>query len=106
MFCSQRGNTMRRSAIPLGAALLAFSHSAAMASCIPLHSEVVSLGEKAARFYSDRSLQGGIEAERQRLASMALAPGRVTKTMNCAPYPNLLGADEWRCTGEAKVCTK
>ena len=78
----------------------------AEATCMPVPSEVVSHGEKAARFYSERSLKRGIEAEQRRLGSIALTPVKVTKTLTCVPYPNLLGADEWRCVGDAKVCAQ
>ena len=87
------------------ASLLLFGGTAE-AGCMPVRSEVVSFGEKAARFYSERSLKKGIEAEQRRLGSVSLTPVKVTKTMTCVPYPNLLGADEWRCVGDAKVCAK
>jgi hypothetical protein len=96
---------MGRTAAALLAASLAGA-GAAEASCTPVHSEVVSIGQKAARLYSERSLKNGIDAEQRRLGSVALSLGKVTKTMTCVPYPNLLGADEWRCVGEAKVCAQ
>lgn len=86
-------------------ALLALGGSA-QAACNPVKSEVVSLGEKAARFYSERSLQEAISAERVRLESVGAAIGPITKSMDCKPFPNLVGADEWRCVGAGKVCGK
>ena len=89
----------------LTACALLVSWTSALAECMPVKSEVVSLGEKAARFYSERSLGEEIEAEKQRLQASGKPVGRVTKKMACAPFPNLIGADEWRCTGDARVCT-
>jgi len=98
--------TLTGCAAALLAASLLLSAGTAEAGCMPVRSEVVSLGEKAARFYSERSLKNGIEAEQRRLGSVALTLVKVSKIMTCVPYPNLLGADEWRCVGEAKVCAK
>lgn len=95
---------MIRFAFLTASAVLA-SFAPVHAACMPVKSEVVSLGEKAARFYSERSLGEEIAAETRRLEATGKAIGRVTKQMACAPFPNLIGADEWRCTGEAKVCT-
>lgn len=81
------------------------SHAPADAACMPVKSEVVSLGEKAARFYSERSLGEEIAAEKSRIEASGQAVGRITRQMACAPFPNLIGADEWRCTGQAKVCS-
>jgi hypothetical protein len=70
-------------------------------------SEVVSLGENAAKAYAERSLDRGIEKEQNVIASRGEAVGRITREeLNCAPFPNLLGADEWRCVGAAKVCVE
>jgi hypothetical protein len=88
------------------AAFFMTSGGAVHAACTPVASDVVSLGEKAARFYSERSLTAAVEAERQRLASAAMVSGRITRAMTCQPFPNLLGADEWRCVGKGKVCSK
>ena len=78
----------------------------ARAGCFPVRSEVVSLGEKAARFYADRSLVKAIDEQKSSLESSGGQFGRVARSeLNCKPFPNLIGADEWRCVGEAKVCT-
>lgn len=88
------------------AAILALGAGAAHAGCMPVKSDVVSLGKNTARLYSERSLQTAVADEQRRLSATGLVPGRVVKEMNCQPYPNLLGADEWRCQGEATVCSK
>jgi hypothetical protein len=88
------------------AAFVALGSAAAHAGCMPLSSDVVSLGEKAARFYSDRSLAAAISDERERLSQVGMPVGRITKAIDCKPFPNLIGADEWRCVGQAKVCSK
>ena len=88
------------------AAILALGAGGANAACMPLKSDVVSLGKNTARAYSERSLQTAVEDEQRRLTATGLVPGRVVKEMNCQPYPNLIGADEWRCLGEASVCSK
>jgi hypothetical protein len=88
------------------AAFLAMGVSFAYAGCMPLSSDVVSLGKKSARFYSERSLAAAIAGERDRLKSAGITPAKITKAVDCQPYPNLIGADEWRCVGEAKVCSK
>jgi hypothetical protein len=81
--------------------------ASAQAGCLPVKAEVVSLGEKAARFYTERSLIKHIDEEKRAVESSGREIGRIVKgELACAPYPNLIGADEWRCTGEAKVCTK
>ncbi len=86
---------------------LAAPSGVANAGCFPVKSEVVSLGEKAARFYAERSLAKGIDDEKRTVESSGAQVARVTQgALNCKPFPNVLGADEWRCTGEAKVCTK
>jgi hypothetical protein len=80
---------------------------AAEAGCNPVRADVVSLGEKPARAYATRSLEKGIEEEKQTIASTGRQIGRVEKKeLTCKPFPNLIGANEWRCTGEARVCTK
>jgi hypothetical protein len=88
------------------AALFALGGQAQAAGCTPVKSDVVSLGEKAARFYSERSLGDVIAAEKRRIEAMGTAAGPITKSMKCEPFPNLLGADEWRCVGAGKVCAK
>jgi hypothetical protein len=88
------------------AAWLTFGGAAAHGECTPLRSDVVSLGERSARFYSDRAIDKAIEGERQRLQSIGLATAKVTKAMDCHHFPNLLGADEWQCIGQAKVCSR
>ena len=88
------------------AAFLVMGASAAHAACMPLSSDVVSLGKKSARSYSERNLAAAIAGERDRLKSEGLTSAKVTKAIDCKPYPNLIGADEWRCVGEAKVCSK
>jgi hypothetical protein len=78
----------------------------ARAGCFPVKSDVVSLGEKAARFYAERSLAKAIEEQKGSVESSGSQLGRITKAeLSCQPFPNLIGADEWRCVGEAKVCT-
>ncbi len=85
---------------------LAFPAGIARAGCFPVKSEVVSLGEKAARFYAERSLAKEIDEQKGSVEASGSQLGRVSKTaLNCQPFPNLIGADEWRCVGEAKVCT-
>ena len=85
---------------------LALPASIARAGCFPVKSEVVSLGEKAARFYAERSLNKAIDEQKTSVESSGSQLGRITKGgLNCQPFPNLIGADEWRCVGEAKVCT-
>jgi hypothetical protein len=97
---------MRLTTIAAVAALLALGTNSANAGCTPVSSDVVSIGQKNARGYSERSLAAAIKDEQQRLRSVGLAAGRVTKNMACKPYPNVIGADEWQCLGQAKVCSK
>lgn len=79
----------------------------AFADCRPLGSDVVAIGQKNARGYSERSLRKAIEAEKESIVSSGAKVAKVTKaTVTCKPFNNLLGADEWRCVGEAKVCVK
>ena len=85
---------------------VALSAGSARAGCFPVRSEVFSLGEKAARFYAERSLVKAIDEQKGSLESSGNKLGRVTKgALSCKPFPNLIGADEWRCVGEAKLCT-
>ena len=89
------------------AGLAAMLATPAAADCRPLKSDVVGVGQKSARGYAERSLQRAIDAEKDSIASSGLKIARVTKPIvTCKPFSNLIGADEWRCTGEAKVCTK
>jgi hypothetical protein len=85
---------------------LAFAgETAAARTCFPVETEVVSLGENNARAYTDRSLQRAIAARKTSLEASGRSVGRVTRAeLDCAPYPNIIGADEWRCTGSARVC--
>ncbi|NJM35243.1 MAG: hypothetical protein HC850_11620 [Rhodomicrobium sp.] len=86
---------------------VAISGAKAGAVCFPVKTDNISLGEKPARAYAERSLAQGIEAESRRLQSTGAQIGRVVKKdLSCKHFPNVLGADEWRCTGEAEVCTK
>jgi hypothetical protein len=78
----------------------------AHAGCAPVGSEVVSLGQKAARFYSERSLTNAIDSEKQRIEALGTKVGNISRSMDCSPFPNLIGADEWRCVGKGKVCSK
>jgi hypothetical protein len=87
------------------AILLAMSGAAQAAKCFPATSDVVSLGEKAARSYAEASLDKSIAQQTQLLDTLGeRAPNPVKKTLDCKPFPNVLGADEWRCVGSAKVC--
>ncbi|WP_088343466.1 MULTISPECIES: hypothetical protein [Rhodomicrobium] len=81
--------------------------SAAGATCMPVSSDIVSLGEQAARFYAQRSLDNGVEEQKKALEASGREVGKIDKrALDCKHFPNLLGADEWRCVGAAKVCTK
>ncbi len=85
------------------AALLA---TPAAADCRPLRSDVVSVGQKSAHRYAKRGLRKAIAAEKDSIVSTGAKVARVTKpVVTCKPFWNLIGADEWRCIGEAKVCT-
>lgn len=96
----------RRPILVLALIGLAVPGGVARAACFPVKSEVVSLGEKAARFYAERSLLKAIEDQQGSLESSGSVPTRVTRSdLACKEYPNLIGADEWRCIGEAKVCS-
>lgn len=88
--------------------VLVFSSNAhARVTCFPLNADVVSLGEATARNYTVRRIET-IVAEHERMLE---ATGReLTRTIrnepDCAPFPNLIGADEWRCTATARVCAR
>jgi hypothetical protein len=97
---------MKFAMIAACAAGLTMGAFSAHAACSSLSSDVVSLGERAARYYSERSLIKAIDDERNRFGTVGLVSARVTKSMDCKPYPNLIGADEWRCVGAAKICSK
>lgn len=80
---------------------------AALADCRPLSSDVVAIGKKNAYQYSERSLRKAIESEKESIISSGAKVAKVTKqTITCKPFNNILGADEWRCIGDAKVCVK
>jgi hypothetical protein len=79
----------------------------ASAACFPVTSDVVSLGEKSARSYAERSLDRNIENKKRMISSTGAEIGPVrNREMSCKPFPNVLGADEWQCLGKARVCTK
>ena len=89
------------------ACLFGITVEAAAAACFPVKSDVVSLGEAAARGYAQRSLDKSINDETQRVETTGATVGRVVKKpLDCEHFPNLIGANEWRCIGDAKVCTK
>jgi len=75
--------------------------------CFPVNSEVVSLGEQAARYYATRSLDQQIEDRRQVFSASGRSVGRIDRqALVCSPFLNILGADEWQCRGTAKVCVE
>ncbi len=75
--------------------------------CTPLDTDIVSLGEKAARYYAMRSLNGKIEEEKALMVRQGFEVGAVTPPkLDCKFFPNVINMDEWRCTGTARVCTK
>jgi len=87
------------------AVLLISATPATAKTCFPVAAEVVSLGEANARAYTERALEREIAQRKGSLEASGTTVGRVTqKELDCAPYPNLIGADEWRCAGEARVC--
>lgn len=78
---------------------------AAAKTCFPVSSEVVSLGEDNARAYAGRRLDEAVAARQNSIeASGRSVSGVRGKELTCAPYPNLIGADEWQCAGSARVC--
>jgi hypothetical protein len=98
---------MRIGLLVTAAVAIAILPRAAEAGCNPVKADVVSLGEKPARAYTTRSLDKGIEEEKQTITSTGGRVGKIVKKdLTCKPFPNLIGADEWRCTGEARVCSK
>ncbi len=72
---------------------LALPAGIARAGCFPVKSEVVSLGEKAARFYAERSLAKAIEEQKGSVESSGSQLGNVTKSR--AEMPALPESD--RC---------
>lgn len=81
------------------------SPPASAKTCFPVETEVVSLGEANARAYAKRSLDREIERRERSLETSGRGVGKVSRgEFDCAPYPNLLGADEWQCAGSARVC--
>lgn len=88
-----------------GVCLLASNPASAI--CFPVTTDIVSLGEKTALAYAQRSMTRNIEEEKERITGTGGTVQRVTgPDISCQPFPNLIGADEWRCVGSAKVCTK
>jgi hypothetical protein len=73
--------------------------------CMPVSTQVVSLGEDRARAYAARSLDRAIAEQESalKLSGRKLATTRRDE-LSCAPFPNIIGADEWKCTGSARVC--
>jgi hypothetical protein len=87
--------------------LAASGASPVAAACTPLKADVVSLGKETARAYAERSMASKIKAEKDLIESLGKEAGRVTESdYSCTPFGNVLGADEWRCVGQAKICTK
>lgn len=79
----------------------------AYADCRPLSSDVVAIGKQNAYRYSERSLRKAVESEKESIVSSGSKVGKVSKlAVTCQPFANLIGADEWRCIGAAKVCVK
>lgn len=99
---------MKRFRVLIGAAACVTAVCGSVrADCRPVTADIVSLGEKAARFYAQRSLDKGVEEETRSLESTGAKVGKITKApLECKFFPNVIGMDEWRCTGSAKVCTK
>jgi hypothetical protein len=74
-------------------------------TCFPAASDVVSLGEATTRVYAERSLDKHVEEKKQLIATRGESVGQIRgRQMDCKPFPNLLGADEWQCIGKARVC--
>lgn len=86
-------------------AAISVADTAAAQTCFPVTSDVVSLGQANARAYAERSLDRAIAARKSSIETSGKTLAKVTRNdLACAPFPNLLGADEWRCTGRARVC--
>ncbi|MBC8051116.1 MAG: hypothetical protein H7X92_13360 [Chitinophagales bacterium] len=97
---------MWRAILIVSFALPGAAHAAAV-QCTPLDTDIVSLGEKAARFYAMRSLNGKIEDEKTALVKQGFEVGAISPPkLDCKFFPNIINMDEWRCTGTARVCTK
>jgi hypothetical protein len=88
------------------AILSTISSEAAQARlCLPVSTEVVSLGEDGARAYAARSLDRAIAQQEAALKSSGRKLAKTRRDeLSCAPFPNIIGADEWKCTGSARVC--
>lgn len=87
------------------AALIIACAPASASTCFPVTAEVVSLGQANARTYTERALEREITQRKGSIEATGSTVGRITRRdLDCAPYPNLIGADEWRCAGEARVC--
>jgi len=94
-----------RTAAALCVCLLTAAAPAKAGICFPASSDVVSLGEAAARAYATRSLDAKIEETKQLIAARGETVGRIAgRQIDCEPYANILGADEWQCRGKARVC--
>ncbi len=73
--------------------------------CMPVSTEVVSLGEANARAYAARSLDRAVAEQKSALKSSGRQIATTRRDeLSCAPFPNIIGADEWKCTGSARVC--
>lgn len=86
---------------------LPMTASSVLANCMPVKSDVVSLGERLTRSYAQRRLD---EEKAAMQSSIEASGAKITRIgdskVDCAPFPNLIGADEWRCIGSAKICSK
>lgn len=88
------------------ALFIAGANVQAGATCHPVSVDVVSLGEKAARVYGERSLAREIAEQRRTLTYARPDNVRIVRQpLECRYFPNIIAADEWRCTGSAKLCT-
>lgn len=73
--------------------------------CFPVSTDVVSLGEDRARIYAAHSLDRAIAHQKSALKSSGRNLAKTRRDeLSCAPFPNIIGADEWKCTGSARVC--
>lgn len=78
-----------------------------LANCMPVKSDVVSLGEAVTRSYATRRLEEEKTALQRSIEASGAKITRIGDSkVDCAPFPNLIGADEWRCIGGAKICVK
>jgi len=86
-------------------AMTAAAHAAPQ--CAIVETDIVSLGEKAARYYAERSISVKIEEEKDTFVRQGFEIGRVIRpALDCKYFPNVVAMDEWRCTGAAQVCPK